>query len=99
MINRDKVIKGLEHHLSEITIGKKCFQCPYYGDNPCEQILIASALELLKEQEPKPVKNIDDSEVGIRSGFCPKCQKLIYYNILHPAEFCKYCGQAVKWYS
>lgn len=51
MDEQEKVIKGLEYHLSEITIGKKCFQCPYYGDNPCEQILIASAIELIKDQK------------------------------------------------
>ena len=58
---------------------------------------ISQLNDILKKQEPKPVKKIDDTEVGIRSGFCPECQELIYYNILHPAKFCKYCGQAVKW--
>jgi len=50
-IDREKVVKGLEYHLKELSIGKTCYECPYFGDNPCEIQLIANALELLKEQE------------------------------------------------
>lgn len=51
MTDREKVIKGLEYHLKELSIGKTCYECPYFGDNPCEIQLIANALELLKAQE------------------------------------------------
>ena len=50
MTNRGKVIKGLEYHLKELSVGKTCFECPYCGDNPCEIHLIADVLAMLKEQ-------------------------------------------------
>ena len=46
-----KVIKGLETHLKELSLGKVCIECPYFGDNPCEIQLIAETLELLKAQD------------------------------------------------
>ena len=51
MPDKEKVIKGLEYHLKELSIGKTCFECPYCGDNPCETQLIADAIVLLKKQE------------------------------------------------
>lgn len=51
MTDREKVIKGLEYHLKELSIGKTCYECPYFGDNPCEIQLIANALELLKKPD------------------------------------------------
>lgn len=48
---QEKAIKGLEYHLKELSVGKTCFECPYWGDNPCETQLIADAITLLKEQE------------------------------------------------
>ena len=51
MIDRTKIIKGLEYHLKKLSVGKTCFECPYWGDNPCEIQLIADALILLKEQK------------------------------------------------
>lgn len=56
MPDREKVIKGLEYHLKELSVGKTCFECNYCGDNPCEIHLITDALSLLKEQQ----KLIDD---------------------------------------
>ena len=53
MTDREKIIKGLEIHLKELNVGKTCFECPYRGDNPCEIMLIANALELLKEHESR----------------------------------------------
>lgn len=55
-MDREKVIKGLEYHLKELSVGKTCFECPYCGDNPCEIQLISNTLALLKEQQ----KLIDD---------------------------------------
>lgn len=92
MIDREKVIKGLEYHLSEITIGKKCFQCPYFGDNPCEQILIASALELLKEQEPiEPKRTVDEHGQVLSCGNCGE-----WFEV-QSQKYCHECGRAVKW--
>ena len=51
MADREKVIKGLEYHLKELSVGKTCFECPYCGNNPCEIHLITDAIALLKEQE------------------------------------------------
>ena len=59
MADREKVIKGLEYHLKELSVGKTCYECPYFGDNPCEIQLIANALELLKAQEPR-VMTLED---------------------------------------
>ena len=97
IIDRDNVIKGLQELSDEAY--SRWVHCQHTTDKLIIGIgkYVDKAVELLKTQEPKSVKNIDDTEVGIRSGFCPECQELIYYNILHLAKFCKYCGQAVKW--
>lgn len=50
MPDREKVIKGLEYHLKELSVGKTCFECPYCGNNPCEIHLITDVLAFLKEQ-------------------------------------------------
>ena len=55
-IDRKKIVKGLEYHLKELSIGKTCFECPYLGNTRCEIHLIADALDLLKEQEGRIVK-------------------------------------------
>lgn len=101
MIDNKKVIDGQKEVIMHLLhMSEMCSEDdePYYDKLRNYAINTWTLLEnLLKKQEPKLVKNIDDTEVGIRSGFCPKCQELIYYTILHPAKFCKYCGQAVKW--
>lgn len=98
MIDKDKVIKGLEycvgHHL--------CFGCGYYDpDNTrCQKELMRDALELLKEQEPILLENQHKSGghiINANSPWisrCPKCGKKIEGK---QTRFCKYCGQAVKW--
>ena len=53
MTDREKVIKGLEYHLKELSVGKTCFECPYCGNNPCEIHLITDAIAMLKEQEAR----------------------------------------------
>ena len=63
-MDREKVIKGLEYHLKELSIGKTCFECPYWGDNPCETQLIADAIVLLKKQEESiPVSWLEEKLV------------------------------------
>lgn len=51
MADRVKVIKGLEYHMKELGVGKTCFGCSYFGDNPCEILLIEDVLELLEDDE------------------------------------------------
>ena len=78
MTDREKVIKGLEYHLKELTVGKTCFECPYWGDNPCEINLIANAIALLKDSERIKVVRCKDcrffepsnAEEGDNSGYC-----------------------------
>ena len=60
MTDREKVIKGLEYHLKELTVGKTCFECPYCGDNPCEINLIANAIAILKEQDASEWISVKD---------------------------------------
>ena len=50
------------------------------------------AMELLKEQEAKPIIGKDSVE-GTEVGTCPRCNRMI----VNPARFCRYCGQEVKW--
>ena len=98
MTGREKVIEGLEYHLKELTVGKTCFKCPYYGDNPCEIQLITDVLTLLKEQETEPQAVLirEDGE------YCPHCStittRIMGVQKLHRGtRFCPYCGQAVTW--
>ena len=78
MADREKVLKGLAFHLKELTIGKTCFDCPYWGDNPCEIQLIENVLELLKEQEPKTGHWIDSAG----DDKCSVCRAT--YSVLYP---------------
>lgn len=98
MTDQEKAIKGLEYHLKELTVGKTCFECPYYGDNPCEIQLITDVLTLLKEQETEPQAVLirEDGE------YCPRCStittRIMGVQKLHRGtRFCPYCGQEVKW--
>ena len=52
MIDREKVIKGLECCLN---VGDCQKQCDYFPDNGCDKELMRDALELLKAQDEKVV--------------------------------------------
>ena len=55
-------------------------------------------LELLKEQQQIPVKDVQWHEATRRrmvSGICPACNSIITY--FNGSRFCDKCGQAVKW--
>lgn len=67
MTEREKVIKGLEYHLKELTVGKTCYECPYFGDNPCEIQLIANAIALLKEQDPRVLELDEVKAIGTQN--------------------------------
>jgi hypothetical protein len=64
MVDREKVIKGLEHCTSAKMSGD-CKRCPYYGQcviDPCA--LERDALELLKEQEHGETFTVIDNKTG-----------------------------------
>lgn len=61
---------------------------------------ISTAIALLKEQEPKPMLEVEDDDLYAWSPedvsyYCPRpeCGKEISCDY----NFCPYCGQAVKW--
>ena len=87
MTEREKVIKGLEYHLKELTVGKTCYECPYLGDNPCEIQLIANAIALLKDAEPREwIYCEDDSgQDGYRCSGCGFFEPW-YYNSAQAVE-------------
>lgn len=58
MIEREKVIRGLGR-----CAGIDCTGCPYQRISPCQNKLVADALALLREQEPR-VLTVEE----IRSG-------------------------------
>ena len=91
MIDREKVIKGLEevdgyfHRMTEVC---------YRGDEAtfCDlKEKVADALTLLKEQEAVPVRRVN----GKRNHFlkCGKCN----VDLMSGFNYCPKCGQAVKW--
>jgi DNA-directed RNA polymerase subunit RPC12/RpoP len=97
MIDREKVIKGLEH-CRRVSIG--CQQkCPYKSNFGCRSQLMADALELLKEQEPvKALAYGDDSYI------CNNCGTVVGWDEWEPGgieevryKFCPECGKAVEW--
>ena len=49
MIDREKVINGVEHCINPVS----CKGCPYRGKGECVRLLMEDALELLKAQEPR----------------------------------------------
>lgn len=104
MINREKVIKGIEHCTSHDDgrdkfggVGK-CGGCPYYGCD-CTDRMKKDALVLLKEQEPHMPNGQSCESVyrvmEIYIGYCPRCGKKI--NSEDNRKACGHCGQAVKW--
>lgn len=57
MIDREKVVKGLEIHTKP---NSRCVECPYPNNGLCRDQLYHDALILLKEQEEQ-IKNRDES--------------------------------------
>lgn len=98
MIDREKVIKGLEH--CDFGDLATCHECPYYQSHDCTDELKNDILALLKEQEPIAPYVYGSKEPDEYGGWygsgrylCGKCKMPIA-----PKEmFCRRCGQAVKW--
>ena len=104
-MDREKVIKGLECCRDRIKddlsqTDEPCNSCPYaVNGNVCSPWeLYDDALAMLKEHEPKEVK---DKSTRIKfldeyfEGECPSCRSFIDEH--SNRNFCGYCGQAVKW--
>lgn len=96
MIDREKVIKGVECHRKKIqtTNAVSCLECPYSEPKPvrewCMSGLIDDIYALLKEQEPvKPTRS-----EGTTWWFkCGKCGMS-----LDPRDkFCRECGRTIEW--
>jgi len=74
MTDREKVIKGLECHIS-----KKCaigsYTCPYWENDDCTNSVMVDALELLKARVLTP------EEIKAYDGYCwgeQKDEKIMY---------------------
>lgn len=101
MIDREKVIKGLECHISRKceTDAVKHEICPYWEHDNCGNRVMYDAMVLLKEQEPvKPIDQGDDSYV------CDNCGETVGWEELDVSgidpvkyEYCPGCGRRVKW--
>jgi len=102
MIDKKKVIKGLECCISE----QSCKGCPYKEKDECENHgcyyskAIEDAIILLRKQEPillenqhKPYGDFLNANAPWVSR-CPRCGKKVEGK---QTRFCKYCGQEVKW--
>lgn len=99
MVDREKVIKGLECCARE-DIGD-CYNCPYESIHGpyCDIEMMRDALAMLKAQEPvKPVVDIDTWKCG-NCGHTLEHQELLGDNVLFHEQynFCPECGRAVKW--
>ena len=105
-IDRKKVIKGLECH-AEVN----CVECPYRdGWRTCNfgETLLADALILLKEQEPKTgywvsindgdIVTIDNDGFPERACFCSECKKYLIasdeYGVY--GRYCPFCGAKME---
>lgn len=106
MLDREKVLKGMEHCVTE----SDCRECVYfeqmkgrYDGYKCD--CIADALAMMKKQEPKQIvrkqgkhENSDGSIDYFAEWYCPHCGKLLNRGFDLPwIEFCHKCGGAVKW--
>lgn len=101
MVDREKVIKGLEACRLE-TIKCEDSGCLYIDSRhsyACFFELHADALALLKAKEPvKPVVDIDTWKCG-NCGHTLEHQQLLGDNVLFHEQYnyCPECGRAVKW--
>ena len=105
MIDRDKVIKGMECCLDYDPDNITCPECPYDDSYKlytttrwCIGQLIEDALSLLREQEPQKPHYCEADD----SWSCGNCGETVgygEYNSFGPVrnKYCKECGRKVKW--
>ena len=92
MIDREKVIKAFR---TRIISDSEEFNAVEIPVGEAVQIL-----ELLKEQEPKPIAYTDNPYTGLPVARCPKCGKFarqFHSATTEETHYCPWCGQAVKW--
>jgi hypothetical protein len=58
--------------------------------------VVTSAIDLLKDQEPKPVKVVKNA-YNHEFYYCPRCDRSFYELSFGKPKFCDKCGQEVKW--
>lgn len=99
MIDREKVIKGLECCIKYPKEYGDCMggNCPYGTHVECHNKLLQDARTLLKTQEPVEPKMMEFVDEGLtwekyEVPTCGACGAL-----LGDALFCPMCGKAVKW--
>lgn len=94
MINREKVIKGLqiERECVSRDCDRDCGKCDLVQEREWLLSVYDDALVLLKEQEPKKV------EWRIGRAHCPSCGELFpRKKETQHIRFCNFCGQEVEW--
>ena len=102
MIDREKVIKGLEYCITHYNCKDEVSTCPYI--DLCEQLddstggtLERDALALLKEQEPVEPKRTINSN-GFHYDYCGACDCILPVGRdFNRANYCPRCGRPVKW--
>ena len=74
----------------------RCDKCPYKGKDThdCVGELLNDTLELLKEKQPKNIKDFQ-YVADLFIGKCPSCGKGLN-NEVYPS-FCGFCGQRISW--
>ena len=93
MIDREKVIKGLEVCKS---VDDTCANCPYVKE-VCTTTLSADALALLKERDAvKPIKENDGKKEPWTTWWyvCGACGKVAVDTY---DKFCRNCGTPIDW--
>jgi len=104
MLDREKVIKGLECYIGGFSGEENCEQCQYRPHiDGCKAGAIMDALALLKAQEPvKPKKKSflvsgpDDYTSTPAMTVCGACDAWLL-TVAPRAKYCPQCGRAVKW--
>ena len=97
-MDKEKVIKGLEHCIreSEHIDDSPCDGCPYFVSDQygCERIQMEKdALALLKEQEEKQEGLPPAWQDRTQEHICQKCGGIVWQE----DNYCSKCGWAVKW--
>ena len=93
MLNKEKVIKGLECCLGANDCDIEPEEdCPYKGMCLCAMALRLDVLSLLKEQDAvEPIPPTDESDLWK----CGNCNHQLF-RCTHQ-RYCEMCGRAVKW--
>lgn len=106
MVDREKVIKGLE--CCQYSSKSHCDSCPFAyegmcGTNDCTSDLASEAIVLLKEQEPvAPVMVPHSRGIAWNCGACGTEIAVIRDTVSadwqkNSVRFCQRCGRSVKW--